>query len=346
MPYCDLFKRYPTLPYKRGDHLRSNEIRLNTLAPCRFNAIRTGIVRLGVFSGLIAAGLLTSQSAFAQDAALPTKSNLPAATESASETILLASADSTPPAPPDAPAEAKLAANLAASLAPEPSRLEPALQPLPLQDQVPSASPQLSFFKRPIKSEIIIEGLVSYGNYKIFASGYDMKLYTGGVEYDRHSWGYLLKAQMDYVAEFLPFVLLDKPKNIDIYGNPYTCGSCKPPVTRADSAAIRQFVPGIGFSPIGFRLLWRPNKKIQPYLEGKGGVLVFTKKVPSTQAAYENFSLQSAGGVEVKVNQRWGLRLGLFSDFHFSDAFVVPINPGLDVMNANLGLSYHFGAEK
>jgi hypothetical protein len=36
------------------------------------------------------------------------------------------------------------------------------------------------------------------------------------------------------------------------------------------------------------------------------------------------------------------LRLGLFSDFHFSDDFIVAVNPGLDVMNANLGLSYHF----
>jgi hypothetical protein len=42
------------------------------------------------------------------------------------------------------------------------------------------------------------------------------------------------------------------------------------------------------------------------------------------------------------MSERWGLRLGLFSDFHFSNGFTVPVNPGLDVMNANLGLSYHF----
>ena len=48
------------------------------------------------------------------------------------------------------------------------------------------------------------------------------------------------------------------------------------------------------------------------------------------------------GGVQVKVDDRWGVRLGLFGDFHFSNAFIVPANPGLDVMNANLALSYHF----
>jgi hypothetical protein len=184
----------------------------------------------------------------------------------------------------------------------------------------------------PIENELIAEGLVSYGNYKIFASGYDEKLFTAGLEYDRHSWGYFLKAQVDYVAEFLPFVLLDKPLHTDIWGSP---------VPQSEKN-IRQHVPGIGFSPIGFRMQWRSRKAIKPYLEAKGGVLLFDKKVPSSEASYENFSLQSAGGVQVKISDRWGLRLGLFSDVHFSNAFIVPVNPGLDVMNANLGLSYHF----
>ncbi len=190
------------------------------------------------------------------------------------------------------------------------------------------------YLDRPdtMKQEIIIEGMISYGNYKIFASGYDDKLYTGGVEYDRHSWGRFLGGEMDYVAEILPFVLLNKPLSTNQYGSPR-------PISEKN---IREYVPGLGISPIGFRLQWRSVKRVRPYLEAKGGVIVFTKKVPATQASYESFSLQSATGLQVMLNQKWGLRLGLFSDFHFSNAFVVPDNPGLDVMNANLGLSYHF----
>ncbi len=188
--------------------------------------------------------------------------------------------------------------------------------------------------KSRVEQELIVEGLISYVNYKIFASGYDEKLFTAGVEYDRHSWGRFLGSQMDYVAEVLPFVLLDKP----LHTNPY--GSPSYPVNLNKS--IRQYVPGLGISPIGFRWQWRSAKRIRPYLEAKGGVLTFTKKVPSTQATYVNFSLQSGTGVQVMMNRKWGLRLGVFGDFHFSNAFIVPSNPGLDVMNANLGLSYHF----
>jgi hypothetical protein len=188
--------------------------------------------------------------------------------------------------------------------------------------------------RKPPAQELIVEGLMSYGNYRLFGTGYDEKLFTAGLEYDRHSWDYFLKAQMDYVAEFLPFVLLDKPLNTNIYGYPTS------PV--AISKQTRDYVPGVGIFPIGFRLLWRGNRSIKPYLEAKGGLLGFTQKVPSSQATYENFSFQAATGVQVKMTDRWGLRLGLFSDFHFSDAFIVQINPGLDVMNANLGLSYHF----
>jgi hypothetical protein len=98
----------------------------------------------------------------------------------------------------------------------------------------------------------------------------------------------------------------------------------------------------VEFSPIGFRLIWRSPKAIKPYLTAKGGMLVFTQKVPSQEATYVNFSLQSVMGVQTRLTNRFDLRLGLFSDFHFSNGFIVPVNPGLDVMNANLGLTYHF----
>lgn len=190
------------------------------------------------------------------------------------------------------------------------------------------AQPQPELKPQP-EREVIFEGLASYGNYRIFATDDNSKIYTGGIEYDRHSWGYALGAQMDYVAEFLPFILFNEMADTDLYGNQLTY------------SPNRRLLYGIGFSPIGLRMIWRDKKAIKPYILVKGGMLVFDHKAISDHAAYENFTMQSGLGVQMKMTKRVDLRLGLWSDFHFSDGFVVPINPGSDMMNANWGVSYH-----
>lgn len=178
--------------------------------------------------------------------------------------------------------------------------------------------------------ELIWVGLASYGNYNLFAIEDMTKLYTSGVEYDRHSWGYFIGAQMDYVAEFLPFVLLIEPAKSDFWGNP--------------KSSQQKLVPGIGVTPIGLRMMWRSHKAIKPYILVKGGMLGFTQKALSTHASYENYSLQSGFGLQTRLTDRVDLRLGLWGDFHFSNGFMAPSNPGTDVMNANWGISYHLGS--
>ena len=181
----------------------------------------------------------------------------------------------------------------------------------------------------PVESEVIVQGLVSYGHYNIFASGRGAHLYSVGVEYDRHSWGQLLHGQMDYVGEVVPVLLLDAAKSYNIWGTPLT--------------PERTIIPGVAIMPIGFRLLWRDGKAFKPFLLAKGGMLAFTQKAMSQNATYENFCLQSSIGMQLKMTERTDLRLGLFSDFHFSNAFIVPVNPGLDTMSATMGISYHLG---
>ena len=178
---------------------------------------------------------------------------------------------------------------------------------------------------RPVESELIFEDQGSFGNYQIFAQGEDSKLFSAGAEYERHSWGCLMKAQVYYVAEFLPFVLLNEPANLNFYG-----------VTRSTA---KQLVPGIGITPIGFRMLWRDGRAIQPYLMAKAGFLVFTQKAESPNASYENISLRSEIGVQIRMTRRVDLRLGM-GDYHFSNVFVVPSNPGLDVMSYMGGIAF------
>jgi hypothetical protein len=180
--------------------------------------------------------------------------------------------------------------------------------------------------------EIIYEGLVSYGNYRLFGAAENAKLHAAGVEYDRELWPDLFHTRVDAVVEILPVLLLTQPQKTDIWGNPLT--------------RERKTVSGAGVTPIGLRFLWRDGKEIMPYFEVKASVLGFTQKALSSEATYENWSFHLSQGVKVRLRGRYDLRLGLLSDLHFSDAFVVRSNPALDVMNVDVGLVYHLGGPK
>lgn len=186
--------------------------------------------------------------------------------------------------------------------------------------------------EEPQTSDLTVQGMVSYGNWRIFAAGRDASLYTVALEYDRHSWGYFLKARMDYVAEVIPVAIFHGAVVTAPWGKPLT--------------PARQNIPGFGITPIGLRMMWFSNSKVKPYFTVKGGMIAFTKKVPASQASYQNFTMQQGIGVQARLNPRYDLRLGLFGDFHFSNAFMVPDNPGIDVMNASIGLTYHLNRDR
>jgi hypothetical protein len=174
--------------------------------------------------------------------------------------------------------------------------------------------------------------MMSYGNFRLFGAAEGSKLYAAGVEYDRELWPRFVGARVDYVTEFLPVLLLSQPAKADIWGNPL--------------GKERETVPGAGVTPIGLRFLWRDGSRVMPYFETKASVLGFSDKALSPDATYENWSFHLTGGVKVKLRGRYDLRLGVLSDLHFSNAFVVRSNPALDVLNVNVGVVYHLGGAR
>jgi hypothetical protein len=178
-------------------------------------------------------------------------------------------------------------------------------------------------------ADLVFEGMVSYGNYRVFGGAENVKLYTAGIELDRGLWPRVLRARVDGVMELLPVVLLSQPKKTDIWGDTLS--------------RERKLVPGAGVTPLGFRMLWRDGTRVMPYFETKGSVLGFTQKALSSQATYENWSFHLTDGVIVQLRGRYALRVGLLSDLHFSNAFVVRSNPAVDLMNVDFGLVYHLG---
>ncbi|MGA8732123.1 MAG: acyloxyacyl hydrolase [Terracidiphilus sp.] len=180
--------------------------------------------------------------------------------------------------------------------------------------------------RSPVDSELIFEGLNSFGHYHVFAATWWSYLHVGGVEYDRHSWGSFIGARLDYVAEVLPVAFLRQPSKTDVFGDPLT--------------QSKTTIEGLGISPIGLRMIWRDGKNWKPYYMIKGGMIGFTHKALSEQGSYENFTLQQSLGIQFRLNRQLDFRAGL-SDFHFSNGFIVPNNPGIDEMSYNAGLSYH-----
>lgn len=183
--------------------------------------------------------------------------------------------------------------------------------------------------KQPPAQDIAIEGMGSFGHLRIFAGGEDAKMYTGGIEYDRNSWGPFLKARNYYVAEVLPIMRLNESADTDIWGDRVGPG--------------RKILYGAGFSPIGIRLVWGQHA-LRPFFTAKAGIVVWDHKFISDQGSYIQFSLRESAGFLVKMTDRYDLRLGLLGDFHQSNGFMTDVNPGLDVMNYEAGLVYHLGS--
>lgn len=178
------------------------------------------------------------------------------------------------------------------------------------------------------ESELVFEGLGSFGHLHIFAYSWWSYLDVGGLEYDRHSWDRFIGARRDYVAELLPVAILRQPSKTDVFGDP--------------QSKDHKLNYGVGISPAGMRLIWRDGKNWKPFYTIKGGVIVFTQKSLSEYASYQNFSLQQSLGLQFRVTPRWDFRVA-FSDFHFSNAFMVPSNPGIDEVLYGGGLCYHLG---
>jgi hypothetical protein len=182
--------------------------------------------------------------------------------------------------------------------------------------------------RHPVESELSLESLNSVGHIHLFSDEWFSNLNLAAVEYDRHSWGRVIGADLDYAGEILPVIILRQPSVTDVYG---------------DRLALnRETVFGIGVLPVGARLMWFSHGHVKPFYGIKAGMTGYTKKVFSRYASYQDFALDQSVGVQFRLSQRMDLRTA-FGFLHQSNGFVVPSNPGLDEMNWSAGLSYHLG---
>lgn len=169
--------------------------------------------------------------------------------------------------------------------------------------------------RQPVESELGVIGGGTVGNLHVFAYAEDRQLNLFGLQYMRHSWGTLLSARVDYMAEALPAVLLNEPK------------AYLP--TSVALTTERKTTYGADIAPLGIRLLWRRHQQWKPYLLADGGFIYFTHRVISTEGTKLNFSAQFGGGMQWGLRGPAQLRIG-YSIYHISNAGSGMHNPGLD----------------
>jgi hypothetical protein len=102
--------------------------------------------------------------------------------------------------------------------------------------------------------------------------------------------------------------------------------------------STRKSVYAWGISPIGLKLNFRRNKRVQPFGAGTGGFLYFNEQVPVSGAARFNFTFDFQGGVQIVNSNQRSFMIG-YKYNHISNGYHAPINPGVDVQMVFFGFS-------
>lgn len=100
----------------------------------------------------------------------------------------------------------------------------------------------------------------------------------------------------------------------------------------------RKSVYGWGAAPIGLKLNFRRNRRVQPFGHATGGFLYFSEQVPAAGASQFNYTFDFSGGVQIVNSNRRSFTIG-YKFQHISNGFTAPFNPGVDAQMIFAGFS-------
>ena len=91
---------------------------------------------------------------------------------------------------------------------------------------------------------------------------------------------------------------------------------------------------GFGFDPWVMKWNFVPHRRISPYIELGGGVLISTREIPVGEERF-NFTPTGAIGINLlRGKYHWSID---FRYFHISDAQITSFNPGTDTFGLRVG---------
>jgi Lipid A 3-O-deacylase (PagL) len=103
-------------------------------------------------------------------------------------------------------------------------------------------------------------------------------------------------------------------------------------------ASRRKAVYGAGAAPIGLKLNFRRNRRVQPFGQATGGFLYFADQVPAANTSQFNFTFDFSGGIQIVNRNRRSFTVG-YKYHHISNGNTGAFNPGVDVQMVFAGFS-------
>jgi hypothetical protein len=168
----------------------------------------------------------------------------------------------------------------------------------------------------------------SPGSTTFYGRSADRKLVIAGFRAGR-VMGTKKHFAFEMTVDVIPFLRLVQPKE------------ARPLVTddgRLITAVSGPDATAVGVSPVGLKFQFRRRERVQPFVEGTGGVLVFDRNVPYDAARRFNYTFGPGAGVQILSRSRQALTLG-YSFHHVSNAYTGRINPGVDSHVFRVGYS-------
>lgn len=132
----------------------------------------------------------------------------------------------------------------------------------------------------------------------------------------------------EYLAEVIPVALAFNNEVIDKAAPPAT-----PPVTK------RETTYAFAFEPVSFRFIFRPKRRVKPFLQTGAGFLFAKKPIPIPGSLSYDFVGDFGGGVMYSLSKRRTINFG-YRYFHISNMNIGRINPGYNANVFYVGFSF------
>lgn len=127
---------------------------------------------------------------------------------------------------------------------------------------------------------------------------------------------------MTWTVDLDPVVLVSQPRNI-----------------KGANTGGREWIYGAALSPFGVRFDLMPRRRLQPFVNASGGMVIFTRPAPYSDATKRNYMFEAGFGLRFFERHGRAFTIGWKLN-HISNNYRVLDNPGIDSAMLYTGISF------